>query len=130
MNIIVNVKNQFGFFRSGLKLQKVNWIFSLSYKVIPATIVLSLAIILWQIRTLPPQIPIWYSQAWGTNRLANHTWLFLFPLSAFIWYLIDILIAVYVTHEHYVFSQILYVTAMFVAVFSLIALINIIFLVG
>src|SRR3989344_4004255 len=32
-----------------------------------------------KIQNLPPQIPLWYSRVWGTERLASPGWLFLIP---------------------------------------------------
>jgi hypothetical protein len=129
MKLWRNLNLQIAFVRETLKIQKSNWIYSLASKIILFCFVVSVGLIIWRHPLLPPQIPLWYSQAWGTDRLAGSLWIFLLPVSSLLWYFIDVILSIYVTRDHYTFSQVLFVSSLFVAVFSLITVANILFLV-
>lgn len=66
---------------------------------LPATIIsLSLATVSYylifnKMGTLPPEIPLWYSKAWGPLRLATPGWLWLVPSSVIIVLLVNQVIA-------------------------------------
>jgi hypothetical protein len=129
MKFITFCRTQTGFITTTLNNQKTNWIYMLSTWLVPLTFFITVGLILWHWSSLPPLVPLWYSKAWGTDRLAPVIWLFLPPLMSLVWHAINLLLSVYVTREHYVFSQVLFITSIFVTVFSLIAVINILFLV-
>jgi hypothetical protein len=129
MNILTHVKNQAGFVSSVLKTQQNNWVYSLSTRLIIICFIVSVSIILWKWNRLPPQVPLWYSRAWGNDRLAPTGWLFLLPGMSLFWHALNIILSIYVSRNHYIFSQVLFVASLFVAVFSLIAVVSIVFLV-
>lgn len=69
-------------------------------------------IVFW--RSLPPLIPFWFSRPWGTERLAPTWYITILPFSALVFHAINILFCIHVTKEHLVFSQMLYISSMFV----------------
>jgi len=98
-------KYQAGFINTALKNQKTNWVFNLSLWFVPTISLITILFSLWRFPALPPQIPLWYSAAWGTDRLAPSIWLFLTPVMSLIWYGINLLLSIYVTREHYIFPK-------------------------
>lgn len=129
MNIPGFLKQESAFIRSSLKIQNANWIYSLSMKIILGCFFISIALIIWRRPMLPPMIPLWYSKAWGGDRLASAYWIFLLPVMSLVWHGLDIILSIYVTREHYIFTQVLFLSSLFVALFSMIAVANIVFLI-
>jgi hypothetical protein len=128
MKIFTFIHKQLIFIVASAKNQK-NWIYTLSSRVILLCFIVSIAAIIWRWNLLPPFIPIWYSKAWGVERLAPLLWIFLLPIFSLIWHGVNILLSIYLMRDHYIFSQVLFVSSMFVAVFSLILVVNIVFLI-
>ncbi len=87
---------------------------------------LSLLLIILAFSKLPPLIPLWYSKPWGPDRLAHPLWLFIFPISSIIWYCLDVLLAVFITREYLVFSQLLLTSSVIVSIVSFFSVIKII----
>jgi hypothetical protein len=130
MKLTQRVKQEIGFVKTTLTTQNSNWVYAISMKVVCACLVISLGSLFWRFRYLPPQIPLWYSKAWGTDRLAANGWLFLLPGTTLLWYIIDVILSIYVSRQHYFFTQVLFFTSMFISVFLLIIILNILWLVA
>ena len=86
--------------------------------------------LVWRFRQLPPEVPLWFSRPWGEDQLASAYWLFLLPLSGFVWYIIDLLIGIFVTTDDLIFTQLLFLSALIVNILSFVTLIKILFLVS
>lgn len=106
-----------------------NWFLNLVHKFILALFVLSIGILIWKWRALPPLVPIWYSRPWGASQLASPYWLLILPLASIAFYAVDLLVSIYVTSEYLIFTQILFLSSLIVSVLSFVALLKIIFLV-
>ncbi len=91
--------------------------------------VLSIGILLFRFRLLPPMVPLWYSRPWGQDQLASPFWLFLLPLSSLGWYGVNVLVRKYLTADYLIFTQMLYASSLAVSVLSFFALVKILFLV-
>lgn len=63
--------------------------------------------LLWFMRSLPPQVPLYYSRPWGAEQLAPQLFLFLLPLTSFVWYIASLIFINYQTYQYRVFAQIL-----------------------
>ncbi len=87
-------------------------------------------VIIWRWSLLPPLVPIWYSRPWGLDQLAHPMWLFLLPLGSLLWYVTNVFLAVYVTHEYLIFTQTLFLTSLVTSLLSFLALVKILFLVS
>ena len=107
-----------------------NWIIALVNRMILIFFIASLAILLVKWKTLPPEVPIFYSRPWGADQLGNPLWLFLLPLGSLIWYAVNVVIATSITREYLIFTQTLALTSLVVSVLSFITLCNILFLVS
>jgi hypothetical protein len=80
-------------------------------------------------KTLPPDVPLWFSRPWGLERLASLYWLFLPPLSSLTWLLVTMGVSIRFLKEHLVFSQILSVVTLLTCAMSCITVATIISLV-
>jgi hypothetical protein len=107
-----------------------NWVFQIANKLVLLSFIVSITIIIWRYQLLPPQIPLWYSRPWGTDRLGPQFLLLILPISAVIWHSINILISIYITRDHRVFSQVLFLGSLFVSLLSLVSVVKIIFLIS
>ncbi|OGG11642.1 hypothetical protein A2Z00_01125 [Candidatus Gottesmanbacteria bacterium RBG_13_45_10] len=116
-------------FSSHWKTMRSNWIIGLVNKFVLGFTVLSILAILWRWHLLPPAIPLWYSRPWGIDQLAPPIWLLVLPISSIIVYLLNLVIAIYVTHEYLIFTQILFLSSFVISLLSFITLIKILFLV-
>lgn len=84
----------------------------------------------WYWRFLPPQVPMWYSMPWGTDRLASPYFLFLpLVLSLVIFGFNNRIIAKFGV-DHLVFARILYLVSSLVSLLSLIIVVRIVTLVS
>ena len=115
--------------RSQYLLLNTNWIISLCTKFVLLFFVIGMIAIIWQWSSLPPQVPLWYAKPWGVERLAYPGWLFLLPLGSLVWYGMDLFVAIYVTREYLVFTQLLFITSLIASSLSCITLLKILFLV-
>lgn len=106
-----------------------NWLIQLVTKFVIFFIIASLAAIAWKWNHLPPLVPLWYSRPWGTDQLAKPYWLFILPLGGLLIYFMNLLIAMYVTTEYLIFTQILFISSFIVNVLSFITLITILFII-
>lgn len=87
-------------------------------------------VLFWRWSLLPPLVPLWYSRPWGIDQLASPAWLFLLPVGSLLWYVTNVLLAVYVTHEYLIFTQTLFLTSLVTSLLSFLALVKIVFLVS
>lgn len=90
----------------------------------------SFLVILLSWNKLPSEVPLWYSKPWGQSRLADPLWLFLLPGASIFWYIINSLISIYISKNHLVFSQILYLSALLGSVFSFVTVFMIIWIIS
>lgn len=121
--------NRFAHIRSAWHTIAANWVVSLSHKFVLVFVALSLGILLWRWRVLPPLVPLWYSRPWGADQLAAPYWLFLLPAASILLYIINVIVSIYLTAEYLIFTQMLFLSSLIVSILSFIALIKIIFLV-
>jgi hypothetical protein len=115
--------------RDTWRINNQNWIFPLTNRIIGLCVILSIGIIIWKWQSLPPLVPLLRSHPWGSDRLVSPYWLFLLPLASLCWHIIDITISIMFTHEHRIFTQVLLLSSMVVAILSTIITVSVIFLV-
>lgn len=106
-----------------------NWLIALVNKFVLIIFMLSLAVIIWRFKALPPQVPLWYDKPWGMDQLAGPLWLFILPAGSLVVYFINILLSVYFSADLLIFSQTLSLASLTVSLLSFITLVKIIFLV-
>ncbi len=107
-----------------------NWFLSLSKKLVLLNILVSIALLFWRYRTLPPLVPLWYGKPWGVDRLAHPLWLVLLPAGSLIVLIINTTLSRILPRDMLIFNQILAATALIVAILSLVTLTKILFLVS
>jgi len=107
-----------------------NTIIRLSSRITILLICCSLAVLIFSWNKLPLEVPLWYSKPWGEDRLADPSWLFLLPGASLFWYLINSLLTINITKDHLVFSQILFLSALLVSIFSFVTLSMIIWIIS
>jgi len=115
--------------RVGWKNVSANKIVSLATYCAFISALIGLISIVFAWNRLPPQVPLWYSKIWGSDRLAATPWLFLLPGSSAIITIINMYVASFLTNEYLVFSQIMSLGSFVISLLSTITLIKIIFLV-
>jgi hypothetical protein len=88
-------------------------------------------VIIWLIswRSLPPQLPLFYSRPWGEKQLASPTLLLLLPILSFIIVSANLLIALLTRKDNKLLSQLLIIFACLFNFSCLITLFKIITLV-
>ncbi len=106
-----------------------NWLIALVNKFVLAIFVLSLGVIIWRFRLLPPQVPLWYDKPWGNDQLAGPLWLFILPIGSLTIYVINTILSIYFSADLLIFSQTLSLASLTVSLLSFITLVKIIFLV-
>lgn len=109
---------------------KKNWIVSISEKFVFLLLSISIVLLLWQWKHLPPLVPLWYDKPWGAEQLADPHWLFILPLSSLVVYIVNVVSSIYIISDYLVFIQIASLTSLLVSFLSCITLMKIIFLVG
>ncbi len=105
------------------------WTFKLSSVAIllHITVTSLVMIVFWQ--KLPPQVPLWYSRPWGTERLVPPLYL-LIPIAASIFiYAINIFVANKFATDHPMFARVLFLSSALVSAISTIILVRIITLI-
>ncbi len=80
-------------------------------------------------RVLPPQIPLWYSKPWGTDRLASPLLLLSPILSAAIVYAVNLYLISRFSREHMIFSRVLLLSSVVISVLSVMIVTRIVLLV-
>jgi len=105
------------------------WTFKLSSLAILTHISISSLTLLLFWRKLPPQVPLWYSRPWGTERLVPPLYL-LIPIAASITiYAINIFVANKFATDHPMFARVLFLSSALVSIISTIILVRIVALV-
>lgn len=121
MQFISSVKTFISDDRTNWRQLQENTLISITTKLTFLCIVIMLGIIGYAWRSLPPEVPIWFSRPWGAEQLGSSWFLLLFPVASLFWYAINVLFSLHVTKEHLVFSQALSISSCTVAFLSLIA---------
>ncbi len=127
MNILIQKLSSLGMLWG---MGEQNWFLSLSKKLVLLNILVSIALLFWRYRTLPPLVPLWYGKPWGVDRLAHPLWLVLLPAGSLIVLIINTTLSRILTRDMLIFNQILAATALIVAILSLVTLTKILFLVS
>lgn len=105
------------------------WTFKLSSIAVLFHITVSSLMLLIYWRRLPPQVPLWYSRPWGTERLVPPLYL-LIPIAASIFiYAINIFVANKFATDHPMFARVLFLSSALVSIISTIILVRVITLV-
>ena len=120
----------FSSFRTLWGAGEQNWVLSISKKLVLACILVSVALLLWRYPKLPPLVPLWYGEPWGTDRLAHPLWLTLLPIGSLVILIVNTIASRILTRDMLIFTQILAVTALLVSILSLVTLTKILFLVS
>lgn len=129
MNIFKKVTEESARVRVAWDGIKTNWFIGLVHKFVLIFFVLSIGLLLWRWRMLPPLVPLWYSRPWGADQLASPYWLLVLPVAGIILYAANFLISMYVIGEYLIFTQMLFLSSLVVSMLSFVALIKILFLV-
>lgn len=129
MNIKLVFTHTFSTIRDLWKNQNQNWIFSLTNRIVGLCIILSISIIIWKWNSLPPLVPLLRSHPWGNDRLVSPFWLFAIPVSSFFWHVLNITIGFWLTRDHRIFTQVLFLASIIISVLSAIITVAVIFLV-
>lgn len=108
----------------------MNWLLSVTKRLILVSILVSMVLLLWRFPTLPPLVPLWYSKPWGADRLAHPLWLILLPAGSLAILIVNTIAARILTRDMLIFTQIFAATALLVAILSLVTLTKILFLVS
>lgn len=78
---------------------------------------------------LPPEIPLWYSLPWGSERLSTPIWLFLLPVASLFSFFMNTVASLLLTKDdHLVYSQILFLSVLVLSGLSLISAVTIIWI--
>jgi hypothetical protein len=112
-----------------LKPIQENWTYSLANKIVILSTLLSISIICLRFKSLPPQIPLWYSRPWGKDILANPIWLFLMPAGSLFWHIGNMLLGIIAIPERKIFVSILFATSILITILSLLVVTNIVFII-
>lgn len=108
---------------------QTNWLINIVGKIVVILGLVSLILLVWSWRGLPPTVPLWYSRPWGDERLASPWWLLLLPLGSFLWLGVNIIIATFIARDYPVFTRVLFLSSMLVSFMAFVTLAKIIFLV-
>lgn len=120
--VVKNVPNLWG-------ANEPNWMVTISRKIVLLATTISFALYIWKYSTLPPLVPLWYGKPWGIDRLAHPLWLLLLPGGSIFILVINIIAEKLFTRDMLIFTQILALTTLLVAILSLVTLTKILFLV-
>ena len=129
MSLLTRISSSLIYTRDQWRALNSNWIISTCNKFVLLFFVLSLIVIIWRWKLLPPAVPLWYSKPWGDDRLAQPAWLFILPTANVFWYSINLIMATFVTTEYLVFTQILFLSSLLTSFLSFVTLLKILFLV-
>lgn len=97
-------------------------------RIIFLLIILMIIVMALVYRHLPPQIPLFYSQPWGKNQLANRAWLWLLPGSSLVFSLINLRISSHNLNQENFLSQSLMWTSLLVVILAGISFVEIVWL--
>lgn len=106
-----------------------HWLVKISFYVFLLCFFTQLIYIFLHWGKVPPQVPLWFSRAWGENRLAHPIYLFLLPTVNLLVYLVNLIISAYLNREYLILIYLLFISSFFVSIVSLLVVINVINLV-
>lgn len=129
MNIFKTMTGERARVKNAWDAVKKNWFLALAHKFILIFFALSMGLLLWRWRMLPPLLPLWYSRPWGADQLASPYWLLLLPLMSLTIYGVNFLVAMYIMAEYLIFTQMLFLSSLVVSLLSFVALMKILFLI-
>lgn len=89
-------------------------------------VVICLFGIVFNLDTLPPEIPLFASQPWGESQLAPTSYIFILPIFSFLIFILNNFLAVAVFTRHRLFSSLLLLFSLVFSLFSLITVFQII----
>ena len=93
----------------------------------PIVLIVAMTILIfWFYKSLPPQIPLFYSRPWGQEQMTAPIFLFLLPGESLLWYIACLVLVGTQTHQHRVFSQILLMIQCVSSMLALLVIINIV----
>ncbi|MFH1561519.1 MAG: hypothetical protein ABID04_02995 [Patescibacteria group bacterium] len=90
------------------------------------TLTLQSVVLLLFFPRLPPQVPLFYSQSWGENRLANSQTLLILPIICLLFLVINVILSAIFLTENRFLAALLAWTATIVVVIGTIAVFAII----
>ena len=105
------------------------WLYQAATYTTLLSVMVSVALVVWNWRSLPPAIPLWYSKPWGFDRLAHPLWLFLLPATSVLFYVINVFISTRLDRQHQTFIKILSLAATLTSIMNTIIVIKILSLV-
>ena len=129
MTLLQRLPSQTKQVATGWQALSTHWVVQIANGGTLVFVGVSIVAILMTWRGLPPQVPLWYSQPWGEEQLANPGWLFVLPASSIAWYATNVIFAVYMTMEYRVFAQLLFLSSLVVSFVSFLTLMHILTLV-
>lgn len=92
-------------------------------------VIAQLAILAFFYRSLPSQVPLFYSLPWGETQLAPVLYLFLFPALSIVFGTINVIVLIVCPFEERFLSRVMGVYWLFGSLLSTIGLVKIIFLI-
>jgi O-antigen/teichoic acid export membrane protein len=127
--IQIFISGLFPYITKTWKQHHTNSLIRLSSIITALCLIIGSSILLLYYSKLPPRVPLWFSKPWSEDRLASTPLLFILPLSTLFWYIVNSLLSVFVTKEHLVYTQILFLAGAFVAFFTTVSLSMIIWII-
>ena len=113
----------------GIGLTRTTWEYRWATNAVWTQFIVGGTVIAGFWKTLPPQVPLWYSKPWGDERLASPWFLFLPLLSSIIVYIVNLTAVVRFAGNHPMFTRVLLLTSILISLLSGIMVIRIVTLV-
>jgi hypothetical protein len=92
-------------------------------------IIIQISFLFWKFNSLPPQVPLYYSLPWGESQLGQASSLFILPTISLILLLINHLFAISLVKTSLLLSRLLITISLIFSLFSLITLLQIIYII-
>jgi len=105
-----------------------NWVYQVSTRISLLSLILSLILIFWRWKLLPPMVPLWYSRT-GADKLVHPVWLIIFSLTIIFWHAVNMVVSITLIREYRIFIQTLFIVSGFAAILILITVAKVLFLV-
>ncbi len=102
----------------GIGSARTTWEYRWATNAVVSQFLIGSAVIAWYWRSLPPQVPLWYSKPWGDERLASPWFLFLPLVSAVVIYLVNLTAVVRFADNHPMFARVLLLTSILISILS------------
>lgn len=81
-------------------------------------------------RSLTPKLPLWFSKAWGEDRLANPIYIWLLPALSSSFFLISNIVGKILNSDHPILAQVLVWTTTLISLIFLLSVYKIVLLVS